>query len=325
MKRTVFAGGSLAIAAMFVLGGCSIAPRVNLPDSKADSGQHEFNNSLAVMASQASAAGEYKIGPEDLLEVTLFDIEDNTGPRVIPVRVSNSGEITLPFVGKVDAGGLSSYELERRLTDVYRRFIHDPQLSVFIREYRSYQVSVVGYVETPGVYELRGRKSLLEGLALAGGLNKDAGHDVRLTRQTDKGVETVLIDLDRIARGGELGMNVALLPGDVIDVPQAGIFYVEGMVNKPGAYPLQQPTTVSQALATAGGADLTLANISGTVLLRKQESGERKSIPIRMSAIRKGKATDIFVEQDDVLVVPLSGTKYFLDRTLGLLRFDRRI
>jgi len=135
----------------------------------------------------------------------------------------------------------------------------------------------------------------------------------------------VLIDLDRIARDGELGMNIALLPGDVINVSQAGIFYVEGMVNKPGAYPLQQPTTVSQALATAGGADLTLANVSGTVLLRKQDSGQRESIPVHVAAIREGKADDFFVQEDDVLVVPLSGTRYFLDRTLGLVTFSRRI
>ncbi len=307
-----------------LVSACSISPAFRDHNIDADENA-EINNSIALMAGQTAAAGEYKIGPEDLLEVTLFDIEDNQGPRIVPVRVSNVGHVTLPFVGKVEAGGLSSYELERSLVTHYKKFIHDPQVAVFIKEYRSYQISIVGFVQQPGVFELRGRKSLLEGLAMAGGLNEDAGRNIRITRQTDAGIETALIDLERITGGGELQLNVALVPGDVINVPQAGTFYVEGMVNKPGAYPLQQPTTVSQAVATAGGADLTLANISGAVLLRKLDDGQREKIPVRLAAIRDGRAEDFFVQEDDVVVVPMSGAKYFFDRALGILRFDRKL
>ncbi len=317
----------LLTAAIIVSSGCSVTPKGPYPESSQDSAKlNEFNSKIALLAGQATGEGEYLIGEEDLLEVTLFDIQDKNGlPRIIQARVSTSGHVTLPYVGKIKALGATPHDFEEHLTSEFMRFIREPQITVFVREYRSYQISVVGYVENPGIYELKGRRTLLEGLAMAGGLNEDAGRKVRLTRQLESEVETILLDLERIAREGDLSLNLALLPGDVISVPQAGVFYVEGMVTKPGAYPLQQPTTVSQALATAGGMDFTLANVSGTVLLRKMDNGEREQIPVRYAAIKNGKAEDFMIEEDDVIVVPLSGTKFIFDRTIDLFRVNTAI
>ena len=315
---------SKVLSFMVVLGIGGCAPRAYIPPDSSVASNEELNRQLAVMAAETAAAPEteYRIGPEDLLEVTLFDIEDEHGePRIVQSRVSNTGFATFPYVGVVDAAGMTPTEFEDHLREAYTRFIHEPQLTVLVQEYRSYRVSVIGYVKEPGVLELKGRKTLLEGVAMAGGLTDEAGKEIRLTRMTEQGPQTLLIDLDRIARDGDVRLNVDMLPGDVIAVPKAGTFYVEGTVKNPGAYPLLQETTVSQAVATAGGADATLAKSSSTVLYRKSADGERQAIPIDLAALEDGDGEDFKVQQDDVIVVPLSTARLWVDRlTMGILR-----
>jgi polysaccharide export outer membrane protein len=273
------------------------------------------------MASHVSDGSDYLIGPEDLLDVTMFDLEDEHGtPRVISARVSNTGYVALPYVGTVPAAGMTPLEFESQLRETYRQYIHDPQLTVFVREYRSFRVSVIGYVNTPGVIDLKGRKTVLEVLALAGGLTDEAGKDVRVTRSGPEGAETLLIDLDRIANEGDIALNVDLEPGDVVTVPKAGTFYVEGVVKKPGAYPLLEQMTVSQAVATAGGADETFAKKGGTMLYRKTPEGERLVIPIDLAALQRGEGEDMPILEDDVIVVPMSAPRFWVDRfTRGVL------
>ena len=272
------------------------------------------------MASRSSTGNDYHIGPEDVLEVTLYDLQDDRGePRVIAGRVTNTGMLALPYIGNVETAGATPEEFEARLREAYRRYIHDPQITVFIREYRSFQVSVIGYVKTPGVLDLRGRKSILEVLALSGGLTDDAGKNVRITRVAPEGSQVLLIDLDRLANEGDIALNVDLQPGDVVTVPKAGTFYVEGVVKKPGAYPLLQKMTVSQAIATAGGPDESFAKPNATMLYRKTTAGERIAIPVNLERLRDGTIDDVAICEDDVIVVPLSETKFWVDRlTRGL-------
>jgi len=314
----------LLIATFVVCGAlaCSSSPKYATPPSVPDelTNNQNLNRQIAVMASRSLSGGDYHIGPEDVLEVTLYDLEDEQGqPRVIPARVTNTGTVALPYVGSVEAEGKTPQEFEEQLREAYRRFIHDPQLTVFIREYRSFQVSVIGYVKTPGVVDLRGRKSLLEVLAMSGGLTDDAGKNVRITRITPEGSQMLLVDLDRLANEGDVTLNVDLQPGDVVSVPKAGTFYVEGVVKKPGAYPLLQKMTVSQAIATAGGADETFAKPDATTLYRKTAEGERVAIPVSLDGLRDGTIEDIAIREDDVIVVPLSSSKFWIDRfTRGL-------
>ena len=313
-----------ALAVVVAAAGCSARPRYDLLAAESNkSKEEEFNRTIALMAGEAATSdAEYVIGPEDLLEVTLFDLENGDGePRVVDARVATSGYLTLPYVGKVMAGGLTPLQFEEELRTAYRRFIREPQLSVLVKEYKSYTVSVIGYVTTPGVLELRGRRTLLEAVALSGGLAEGAGRSVRLTRATPEGLQTVLVDLDRIAEQGDLTLNLALLPNDVLSVPKAGMFYVEGVVKNPGAYPLLDKTNVSQAVATAGGADRALANMGGTVLYRRLDSGERIAIPINLARLQTTPSEDLAIQAEDVIVVPISGPRMVWDRfTGGILR-----
>jgi len=308
-----------------VVSGCSTGKYASYDPATAEEDVAEnaevFNQQLALAASQNAGDGQYRIGPADLLEVTLFDIESRDGiPQVVSSRVSSAGIITLPHVGRVPADGLTPIELEHRLKESYKRFIHDPQLTIFVREYHSYQVAVVGYVKKPDVLQLKGRRTLLEALALAGGLNNEAGRTVRLIRETPEQVYTEIIDLDKLTKLGNLDLNPALLPNDVINVPKAGVFYVEGSVSKAGAFPLLQATTVSQAIATAGGADSTLANERGMTVYRKRADGQRDAIPVNIAGIRKGTVEDMRIVEDDVIVIPISGPKWMFDRVLTAVR-----
>jgi len=311
-------------ACCVVLGACAArepkAPQFAHVDPDKQSNE-SFNEKIAAMAANAVDL-EYTIGPEDLLQITLFDIENREGdPQRLLVRVSNNGAVALPYVGEVQAAGMTPIQLEERLKSAYRRYIREPQIAVLVREYQSYRVSVVGYVKEPKVLELRGRKTLLEAIALCGGITDEASKSIRLTRPTPEGQTSVLIDLDTIATGLDPAANLVLLPGDVVSVPKAGMFYVEGVVSKPGAYPLLETTTVSEAVATAGGADTTLANVDGTVLYRKRTDGSREAIPISLASLKDGTAEDFVIQENDVIVVPLSGPKLFFDRvTAGILR-----
>lgn len=324
--RSLKGGAQLFFLVSFtvaLVSGCSAKPRYReLAAPPANTGNHQLNSSIALMAGKAAGAGDYVIGPEDLLEVILYDIEDKQGePRTIESRVSSSGFVTLPYIGKTPAEGYTPIDFESDLRHQYKRYIRRPQISVLVKEFRSYTVSVMGYVENPGVVELKGRKTLVEVIALAGGLNEDAGTAVRVTRQDGAQLQTVLVDLDRIAQEGDMDANLEMIPGDVVTVAKAGMFYVEGSVKEPGAYPLLQETTVSQAVATAGGADVALANLRGARVFRRLDGGERVEIAINLAEIANGVGDDFVVTPDDVIVVPLSGVRFLADRiSRGVLR-----
>lgn len=315
--------GRLAIVALLLLAaGCGarrIADAVPPPADKVAEDVDALNREIALAAGHPKGSGgDYKVGADDLLEVTLFDIEGKNGePRQVPVRVSQSGIITLPLVGQVTVGGKTAVEAEQAVRDAYRRYIRDPQITVFVKEYHSYRVSVVGYVEKPGVLEVTGERSLLEVLAMSGGLNAKAGKTLQVSRLRDGRQETLVIDLDKLSHEGDMRLNLRMLPGDVVNVPKAGVVYVQGSVKKPGVYRLRDAMTVTQAIAAAGGPDEKLANQGGTTLFRRTSSAERQEIPIDVAAIQSGHAEDLHLTENDIVVVPMSLPRYVVDRFIG--------
>src|SRR6266436_7055473 len=127
----------------------------------------------------AVSAGEYRIGPEDVLNINIFEAQELNRE----VRVSAGGDISLPLLGSVRAAGLTPRELEFVLQELlHRSYMKDPHVSVFVREMQSHPVSVMGAVRRPGVFQIRGSKTLLEVLSLAEGLADDAGETVIILR-----------------------------------------------------------------------------------------------------------------------------------------------
>jgi polysaccharide export outer membrane protein len=234
----------------------------------------------------------------------------------VDVRLSQAGIITLPLLGDVSAMGLTTTDLERSLRKRYEEFIHDPQVGVYVKEYRGQQVSVIGAVGKPGMYQLTGPRTLVDVLSMAGGINEKAGSQAHLYRQGTQGRQTYVIDLLALANN-TAQVNMPVQAGDMISVPLAGTFFVDGAVHRPGAYPLSQTYTLTQALVIAGGVNDTLAAYSDVTIFRRRNGAEPDKIPIDLKAIFVGTAQDPYVEAEDVILVPVSTSKYIVERFIG--------
>jgi polysaccharide export outer membrane protein len=285
----------------------------------------------AASASHRKGPGrDYRIGPEDLLEISLF--EDEKLNRT--ARVSSQGNITFPPLGVLRVEGLTANQLEREIRDLLaEKYYQDPHVTVFIKEYRSQRISIIGAVEKPGIVDVMGQKTILDVLALAGGLKEDAGQLLFLIRPLDpedgnpetkdesnpetkqdsgeQPLDTLVIDLEELLVKGDRKLNLPLRHGDVINIPVSGKIFVTGAVNRPGGFPLKgKRLTVSQAIAMAEGLKLE-AEASQTTIFRYGENGDREIHSIDLNAIQKGDTKDLYLLENDVIVVPKSGVKSF--------------
>ena len=265
---------------------------------------------------------DYRIGPEDLLEISVFEDEKLNKTT----RVSSRGNITLPPLGVLRVEDLTANQLEREIRDLLsEKFYQDPHVTVFIKEYRSQRISVMGAVERPGIVDVMGQKTILDVLALVGGLKEDAGQLLFLIRSPDpedrnpetkqdsgdRSPDTLVIDLEELLVKGNRKLNLPLRQGDVINIPASGKIFVTGAVNRPGGFPLKgKRLTVSQAVAMAEGLKVE-ADASETKIFRYGENGDRETHPINLNAIQKGDAKDVYLHENDIVAVPKSGVKSF--------------
>jgi polysaccharide export outer membrane protein len=171
---------------------------------------------LPVADPVAAAIGrpEYRIGPSDLLSVTVFQTKDLDRE----VRVDNAGQVSLPLIGAIDAAGRTAHELEADLATRYgARYLQDPQISVFVKEFASQRVTVDGAVGKPGIYPLTTRLTLLQAVALAEGVTETASLRNVLVFRDDAGQhQFARFDLRQIAEGAQ--PDPQLKGGDVIVV-----------------------------------------------------------------------------------------------------------
>ena len=293
---------------------------------------NEINRALATLAGSTATSGDYRIGPEDLLQITLYNVTGDTTltpssdarltPRMTVVRVSQQGILSLPLLGDMKVSGMTAAEVENALRKAYEKYIYNPQIGVFITEYRQ-RVSVIGAVVKTGVFELTGPKTVIDILAMAGGVTEQAGTQVHIYRQGPNGRESRVIDLQVLASNASLitadNAGVITMPvqaGDVINVPLAGMFFVDGAVKAPGSYPLGRRYSLSQALAKAGGVDRDLYS-SDVTILRRGTSGGAEPINIDLNKVVAGSSSDPQIEADDVIVVPIHTGKYVYFKIFG--------
>ena len=323
----------LCSSIVILLGSCGPTslqtdPAKNLKYKAPEPSVVEINQTLATLAmSMGSSATDYQLGPEDLVQITMYNVPDNEGratPRTLSVRVSHEGKISLPLIGEIGVSGLTISGLEKNLTTRYAKYILNPQVGVLVTEYRQ-RVSVIGAVQKSAVFELTGPKTVIDILAMAGGVTDRAGTQVHIYRQGPKGRESFVIDLMVLASNASLitADNAGLITmpvqaGDVINVPLAGMFFVDGAVKRSGPYPLGRRYSLTQALATAGGVDPELNSSEVTIFRRKGTSG-MEQIAVDLDSVMAGTATDLQIEADDVIVVAMSGAKYFVKRFVGTI------
>jgi len=276
-------------------------------------------------AAEAPAlSSDYVIGPEDVLSIDVFNVPELS--RLV-VRVANDGTISLPLLGPVPAAGMSALQLRSELEATWgKSYLEKPQVTVYVQEFHSRPVSVIGAVEKPGLYQLAGPRTLIEMLSLAGGLAKrtsaPAGRTVYVTRkegfedfQPVEGIELVAsdkveINLQRLLYSREAALNIEIKPLDIISVSKADVVYVVGEVRKPGGFVLEdrERITVLQALAMAEGLSGTAARGSARIIRRSQD-GSRTEIPVDLSKVLKGKSQDVELAANDILFVPTSTGK----------------
>jgi polysaccharide export outer membrane protein len=257
---------------------------------------------LVFLFSPAFAAdtGEYHIGVNDLLEISVYQEPDLS--KI--VRVSPDGTITFPLLGNIPASGLTAKELESRVTDLLTAdYLVNPQVNVFIKEHG--KVYIRGFVQKPGAYEIKSGMTAIEAIALAGGVTEKGNAEKILLNRT-MGSEKITIEINSYQAANDPDKDTVLLTGDEIVVEEIGTVSVLGQVKNPGRYPLKQSLTVIEAIALAGGVT-DLAAPNGTKVIR-MEAGKKKVYAIPLDSILKGgdKSKDIRLKEDDTIVVPES-------------------
>jgi polysaccharide biosynthesis/export protein len=250
----------------------------------------------------ASSPEGYVIGPQDVLQVTVWGHDDLTGRFV----VGADGTLNFPFLGRVKAAGLTEAAVEADLTrQLGDGFIRNPQVTVTVETYRSQQVFVIGEVRQPGAFVLSGPETLIQVLARAGSTTPAAGSEVLIVRPRDMDAVTgpvrpdevspndvVRVDLQKLRSGG-LEETVVLQNGDTVFVPEAETVYVLGQVRNPGRYSLAQGATVLQVLSLAGGA--TDRGATNRIRITREVNGRR---------VERGVGLTDPVLPNDTIVVP---------------------
>lgn len=255
--------------------------------------------------------GSDLIGEQDLLDITVFKVPDLTRS----VRVDGQGYITYPLVGKLRAKGLRPAQLEDQLAKLLEQsYMHNPQVTVLVKESTQNRITVEGAVRLPGVFPVVGSMTVLQALAKAGGLTEqaDSRRAVLLRKSANGQVSQQPIDIAAI-RQGRL-QDFTLLQDDRIVVQDAiyNRFTVSGAVGQPGVYPLKEGMTVMQAVATAGGMT-RLANKYKAMIFRRGLDGREQRYAVNLDAIYRGTSLDPMIQQDDRIVILEAREKVIYD------------
>lgn len=275
------------------------------------------------------APSSYILGPGDQIVIRAFDAEEISDK---PTRISSSGYINLPLVGRVHAAGMTVEQLEAELTSRLQTYIQSPEVSVSVSEFRSQPVSVIGAVNAPGVHQLQGHKTLIEILSLAGGTRSDAGHTVKITRRLEWGriplpnakddptgqFSVAEVNLKSVLDAKNPQDNILIQPEDVISVPRAEMVYVVGDVPRAGGFVLneQENVTVLQALSLAGGLGRAAAPTKAKLLRAAGKGANRTELAVNLKDILAGKKDDIPMQPEDILFIPNSASKSVALRSL---------
>lgn len=343
---------------LLVLGGCAASPSqsasrdrvaisgeapIAMESFPEDKGDLDQLARLWKQRSQENPAADYPVGPGDVIEVSVPAIEELRG-RV--VRIAGDGMIAMPFVGKIQAAGLTEDELRQRLAERLLQYMYDPRVVVFVREYRSRQVAVLGAVTKPGLYSLSSSSdTLLDMISQAGGIQPGADPRIYLVPaepaepgqakqliatlpqsllQQDpaplllKRTDPIVIDTKELAVGGyQQYLALAVRPGDIIMVPGGGQVLVEGWVEKPGAYKVSPGLTVAGVVGEAGG-PLYPADVSAVKVIRTDKAGKKNFVLVDLQKIKRGDAPDITLQGGDIVEMPAESSKLI---QYGLYRF----
>ena len=241
------------------------------------------------------AAEEYRLGPGDVVKITVYNNADLT----TEAEVGQDGKISFPLIGAVTVGGLTRSEAEKAISQSLGSggFVPNAYVNMLVSQYRSRQVSVIGEVNKPGKYPIDRMANVTDLLAAAGGITPKGSNMITVIKKDKNGQTTrYQINVKDVLGAGDLTKNVRIDSDDIIYVPPMSVFYIYGEVRQPGSYPLTPDMTVRQALSLGGG--LTVRGTErGIKVERKGKDGRPQTYGAQLTDLLKA---------DDVVYVPES-------------------
>lgn len=262
----------------------------------------------------APTHGDYLLGSGDLITVTVFETPDLNSE----VRVSSRGFVSLPLLDNVKVVNMTAAEAEEEIERLYReKYLHDPHVTVYIKEHVSKQITLVGALTKPGTYDYISKRRLLDVIAIANGLSPKAGSTAYVTRQDVASQKPVnyLVDLDELTKRGNMEQNFEIMGGDVIFVPEAGQCFIDGAIRKPGTYPISAKMTVTEGIALAGGL-ASYADNDSIKLIRYMGKGKKREVlKLSYSDLQGGLGDTIILKDQDIIFAESSSSGMFMSGT----------
>ena len=280
---------------------------------------------------------DYRIGARDVIEIRVDDAPELS----VTASVNADGTFLMPYLKRVKALSKTTEELSREIADGLRgRYLKDPNVIVSVKQFYSRSFFILGAVKKPGVYQAEGRLQLMKLITLAGGPSENRGSTAYIIREIKKkggaaadgassrptpvvaqngassqaadepDYDIKMVNINGMFKGlGLGGQDSYLEPGDIVNIPQADVFYVAGEVNAPGSFPLSEGTTLRQAIALSQGTTMNAALGSGVIFRQDVATGKRVEIPIDVGAVMKAKKDDVALVANDIVIVPNSKGK----------------
>jgi polysaccharide export outer membrane protein len=250
------------------------------------------------------------VGPDDVLEISIFEWEMREETKTLQFRVSESGMVSLPALGSLAVAEKTVQEIQSTIEKELstRNILQNPRVGVSVREFRSRRIAVVGEVNAPGVYAIHQNvTTFADVLTLAGGPTAAAGQIAYVLRfqRANSAPLRIVVDLQELLDRGSFELNAALKGGDVIYVPRAPLVFVYGTVRQPGAFALNRSMRVLEAIALAGGF-AERADKRRCTLTRRTEGSGQVLIPLDIAGIERGTVPNPYLRDGDVVAVPIS-------------------
>jgi polysaccharide export outer membrane protein len=253
--------------------------------------------SVSPLRAQTPDSKDFIVGPEDVMEVQVWDNKDLN--QIVFVRPD--GKASLPLVGEIQVAGKTVQELQDYLAAAYAKTIKSAAVTIIIKEIKSRPVYFVGGFAKPGVMQLTRDLTLIQAVALVGGVTPSADPEKGFVLRKEK---VIPVDFTKLMQTGDVSQNLKLEPGDSVVAPLANFVYVQGEVKIPGAVKYTQDLTILMAISQAGGFTPGAAGGRVDILRGKGEKKERIRVDVDKVSRAPEDNPDVLLKPYDIVVVP---------------------